>query len=243
MSFPKDKTSRKKVWLSILMCFVLLSLSAQERKLQNRPYIDLRKFHYGFLFGLHEQGLSIENNGYIDPATSKQWFSSNASYNAGFTVGVLGELRINKTFGLRLIPTMHFGSKNVTFREQASGKIETQEIKSTYISLPINLKISAPRFNNYRPYVMTGINPMYDLTTKKRSNLLLKPFDCYFEVGLGCDFYLPFFKFIPELKFCFGLSNLLQKDRSDLVDKTMEVYTQSINKASANMIVLTLYFE
>ena len=38
----------------------------------------------------------------------------------------------------------------------------------------------------------------------------------YVEVGLGCDFYLPFFKLIPELKFCFGLANLLKKDRPDL---------------------------
>ena len=222
---------------------VVIGSTAQDRKLQNRPYIDLRKFHYGFLFGLHEQGLNLENNGYIDPSTGKQWLASNASYNIGFTVGVLGEWRLNKTFALRIVPSMHFGSKNVSFREQATGEKQTQEIKSTYISIPFNIKVSAPRFNNYRPYVITGLNPMYDLTTKKQGNLLLKPFDCYFEIGMGCDFYFPFFKFIPELKFCFGLTNILNTDRSDLTDQTKAIFTQSINKATSNMVVLTLYFE
>ena len=229
--------------LIITVFMIVMSSTAQDRKLQNRPYIDLRKFHYGFLFGLHEQGLKLENNGYTDPATGRQWLASNASYNAGFTVGVLGEWRLNNTFALRIVPSMHFGSKNISFREQSTGETQTQEIKSTYISVPFNIKVSAPRFNNYRPYVVTGLNPVYDLTTKKQGNLLLKPLDCYFEIGMGCDFYFPFFKFIPELKFCFGLANILNTDRSDLVDQTKTVFTKSVNKATSNMVVLTLYFE
>ena len=63
------------------------------------------------------------------------------------------------------------------------------------------------------------------------------------EVGLGCDFYLPYFKLIPELKFCFGLSNVIDKDRKDLNDKTLLKYTDAVDKISSKMVVLTLYFE
>ena len=42
------------------------------------------------------------------------------------------------------------------------------------------------------------------------------------EAGMGCDLYMPFFKFIPEIKFCFGLTNVLQKKRTDLTDPTLE---------------------
>ena len=38
---------------------LLPPLAAQERTVQHRPYIDERRFHYGFLFGLHDQGLGI----------------------------------------------------------------------------------------------------------------------------------------------------------------------------------------
>ena len=42
----------KKLFVIIaLIVFPLLSM-AQERKVQNRPYIDFRRLHYGFFFGL-----------------------------------------------------------------------------------------------------------------------------------------------------------------------------------------------
>ncbi|MDE5930096.1 MAG: PorT family protein, partial [Muribaculaceae bacterium] len=64
------------------------------------------------------------------------------------------------------------------------------------------------------------------------------------SVGFGCDFYLPYFKLIPEVKFCFGLSDLLVKDRPDLADNPAAmVFTQSLSKVSSKMIVLTFYFE
>ena len=72
---------------------------------------------------------------------------------------------------------------------------------------------------------------------------MVKPFDCYVEVGLGCDFYLPYFKLIPELKFCFGLANLIKKDRKDLTDQSLLKFTQSVDKITSRMIVLTFYFE
>ena len=63
------------------------------------------------------------------------------------------------------------------------------------------------------------------------------------EVGMGLDLYYPFFKMIPELKFCFGLKNLLEKNRSDLQDPSLLKYTNSINEVRSRMITLTLYFE
>ena len=71
----------------------------------------------------------------------------------------------------------------------------------------------------------------------------LKPLNLFVEVGLGCDLYLPFFKLIPELKFCFGLSNILQKNRNDLTDRNLLIFTESVDKATANMVVLSFYFE
>jgi hypothetical protein len=103
--------------------------------------------------------------------------------------------------------------------------------------------MTAQRFNNYRPYVVAGLAPMMDLTVKKQKELLTRRFDLALEVGMGCDFYLPFFKLIPELKFCFGLTDLLVKNRSDLIDKNLLKYTQSVDRASSRMMVLTFYFE
>lgn len=233
----------KKVILSLLLFLLTVGLAAQTRKLQNRPYIDERRFHYGFLIGVHLQDMELKNNGYIDPASGEQWYAEVDNYNPGFSVGVLGEMRLSKYLALRLVPTMHFGQKHVAFHEQVSGRDSTQNIKSTYLSFPLDLKFTPPRFNNYRPYFIAGVNPMVDLTVRKHRALLTKPFDCYLEVGMGCDIYFSFFKMIPELKFCFGLTDILQRNRNDLIDKSMLKYTNSLDGASSKMIVLTLYFE
>ena len=56
--------------------------------------------------------------------------------------------------------------------------------------------------------------------------------------------YVPFFKFVPEVKFCFGLKNILKKDRLDLVDDIdKQKFTKSLDKVTSNMVVFTFYFE
>ena len=231
--------------LSIILLLLLvapMAATAQERKVQNRPYIDFRRLHYGFFFGFHSQDMELANNGFITE-NGEQWYADVAAYNPGFSVGVLADLRLNTYLAVRLLPTLHFGEKQVVFRELNSGNRERQQIKSTYISLPLDIKFSAQRFNNYRPYIIAGASPMLDLTVKKQRQLLLKKFDFMLEFGMGCDFYLPFFKFNPELKFCFSLLDVLEKDRSDLLDENYKKFTDSVNKAVAKMIVLSFYFE
>ena len=231
--------------MAVMLCGAH-QLGAQERKVQNRPYIDMRRWHYGFLIGTHFQDIEFTNNASFhttEEGTQEAWFADVASYTPGFSVGVLGELRMTEHVALRFVPTMHFGDKAVTFREQQSGAMEWQAIKSTYLTVPVEVKYSAQRFNNYRPYVLAGLAPMLDLTVKRQRALLVQRADVAVEVGLGCDFYLPFFKLIPELKFCFGLSDILVKDRSDLTDKNLLKYTQALDKATNRMMVLTFYFE
>jgi hypothetical protein len=145
---------------------------------------------------------------------------------------------------------MHFGSKHLVFRDMLnlgeSGRPteSTQDMKNTYISVPIDLKFAAQRFNNYRPYVVAGVNPMLNLSSKDQDFLQLKRYDTMVEVGLGCDFYLPFFKFVPELKFCFSLIDALDRDHwNELTDINKRAFAQSMSSVQNKMIVLTLYFE
>ena len=208
----------------------------------NRPYVDQRKFHYGFLAGMHLQDIELEQNGFVNEV-GDQWFAETPNYEPGFSVGILGEFYLTKHLGLRIIPTMHFGTKNVTFRNETNGDKQYQTIKSTYFTVPIDIKFAAERFNNYRPYMIAGVAPSLDLTVKKQKQYLLTHTDIYLEAGFGCDFYLPFFKFIPEVKFMYGLTNVLNRNRSDIRDESELIFTQSVNSAKSKMIVFTFYFE
>lgn len=226
----------------LLLLLLPLCAVAQERKVQNKPYIDFRRLHYGFFVGTHLQDMEFVNNGFVTE-NGEMWYADIPNYNPGFSVGVLADLRLGKYFSLRAIPTMHFGQNSVIFREQNSGETSKQSIKTTYIALPLHVKYAAERFNNYRPYITAGVSPMFNLTVKKQQQLLLKKFDCMIEVGFGCDFYLPFFKLIPELKFAFSVLDVLRKDRNDLLDANYIKFTQSVDKVVSKMIVLSLYFE
>ena len=225
---------------TILFC--VIGSTAQTRKVQNRPYIAQRLCHYGFLIGMHVQDYKIVNNGFITE-DGETWFAAVADYSPGFSVVVLGELYLNKYMALRFVPTLSFGDKRVVWLEQKTNKRESQQVRSAYLGVPIDLKFAAERFNNYRPYVMLGIAPTFDLSVKKARPLLVKPFDCFIEVGMGCDIYLPFFKLIPELKFSFGLANIIDKKRTDLTDKSLMKFTESIDNVKSRMISLIFYFE
>ena len=226
----------------ILLLLLPLFAVAQERKVQNKPYIDFRRLHYGFFIGVHAQDMEFANNGFVTE-NGETWYADIANYNPGFSVGVLADLRLNTYMSLRAIPTMHFGQNTVRFREQNSGETSKQSLKTTYIAVPVHVKFAAERFNNYRPYVTAGVSPMWNLTVKKQQQLLLKKFDFMIELGFGCDFYLPFFKLIPELKFSFSPLDVLKKERNDLLDANYLKFTQSVDGVTSKMVTLSLYFE
>ena len=247
----------KKIVYIAILSLCAINVFAQTRTVQNRPYTDLRKFHFGVMVGAHMQDLELLNagpqmvdlddgNGLVQKTVS----ADQDRWDAGFTVGVLGELRINTTFQFRVAPAMYFGTRHITFRNltdlDANGEPteQVQDLKSAYISCALDLIAAAPRFNNHRPYVMVGINPMLNLSGKDDDYLKLKGGDAYLEAGIGCDFYLPYFKLRPELKFMYGIGNCLNTNHAkDLRDKSMLMYTNSVKEAHSKMIALTFYFE
>lgn len=215
---------------------------AQIPKVQHRPYIDQRRFHYGFFIGVHTQDIEFVNNGFVTES-GESWFMDVNEYLPGFQVGVLGEMYLHEHIAVRLLPSLYFGDRKIVFKEQTGGERKYTHLRSTYISAPVNFKFTAERVNNYRPYVVAGVSPMFNLAIQKQKEILTNLFDLQIELGLGCDIYLPFFKLIPEVKFSFGVLDIINKDRSDLTDKDMIKFTQSVDRAVSRSISLVFYFE
>ena len=228
--------------VSILLAMPLNARTFND-KIQNRPYADLKKWHLGFSVGMFASDLLFTHNGLVTD-DGQQWRMDQPGYQPGFCVNGLVSLRLSNLFSLRFTPGMYFGSRDVSFIDINSGQTERQNIKSTFIVLPFDVKFSTIRYRNARPYVMAGLMPAIDVGKKSNDFLKLQSTDCYISVGFGCDFYLPYFKLVPELKFCFGLRDILVHDRPDLVEEPDKYkFTQSLSKATSKMIVLTFYFE
>ena len=199
-------------------------------KIQNRPYT---------------QDLSFSNNGLVTD-DGESWFVEQPSFSPGFCVNGLVDLRLNEYFSVRFTPGLYFGNREVTMVNTANSEDSRlkQNLKSTFVVLPIDLKFAGQRYRNCRPYLVGGLMPAFDVSKKRTDYIKLKSADLYLEVGFGCDFYLPYFKLNPEIKFCFGLTDVIQHDRPDLVDDpaTMKI-TNSLKRATSQMVVLTFYFE
>ena len=235
---------RLKQIVFILACTVFAFPSlAQKRRVQHQPYADHNKlYHLGFHVGLHTQDLILTNNGIAAP-NGEVWFAEIPNYLPGFSVGVIGDLYMNPYMNLRVVPTIHFGDKSVIFKESTSEEAKRINMRTNCLSLPLDVKISSMRLNNCRPYILGGAYGDIELGQKKGNPLLMKPIDYGIEFGLGCTFYLPLFRLSPELKFKFGLTDILEKNRSDLANEADKIYTNALSKATSRMIVLTFNFE
>lgn len=212
-------------------------------KVLNRPYSDNRRWHLGFSVGLNTMDFSFHHNGFVTEQ-GQTWFMEQPSFSPGFCVNGLFSVRLNNYFSVRVTPGMYFGNRVVRFLDTTGGQEEKQDIKSAYLVLPVDLKFSSQRMRNIRPYMVAGVMPAFDVMKKKTDFLRTNSTDFMLSVGFGCDLYLPYFKLIPELKFCFGLSDALNHDRPDLVDDPLRAgVSSSVKKATTKMVVLSFYFE
>lgn len=238
---------KNKIITFLIFALLGCGLAAGQRlndKLLNRPYADLKAWHLGFSVGVHTQDLNFTHSGAMTD-DGQIWVMEQPAFSPGFCVNGLIDFRLNTYFNVRLSPGLWFGNKVVEMREVFSGAKERQNIKSTLLVMPVDLKFSSLRYRNVRPYLTTGVIPTFDVGKHRSSDLLqLNKFDCMVSVGLGCDVYFPYFKFIPEIKFCWGLTNALRDKRPDLSEDPISMrYTNALSKVTQKMIVLTFYFE
>ena len=112
--------------------------------------------------------------------------------------------------------------KSIKFNERSNFTKESdtlRSVKSTYVHLPVLLKFSSKRIDNFRPYLLGGISSSFNLSSNQNSPednkndiFRLKTFNFYYELGFGIDFYFQYFKFSPSIRGLFSLKNELTPD-------------------------------
>ena len=91
----------------------------------------------------------------------------------GFSILMVGNVRLSKDFDLRFTPGLIFGQRNLHYlvKDDATSndlREHIMRIESTYASFPILLKYRSIRLNNYRPYIIAGVNYTFDLESEKK---------------------------------------------------------------------------
>ena len=225
----------KSFGLFLLSLFLIVKVQAQDPRWTNLPFYDDKFMHYGFTLGINASGFKSKvSSGYFDNDTT---LNVSPTYTPGFSLGFIVNFRLHEHFDLRVLPTVGFYSRSVTYDFTNSTEIQT--IESTFMEIPLLLKYKSMRRGNSRVYVLGGFKAAIEAGAKKKqrksSDLRTNGFDLCLDLGVGMDIYCPLFKFSPEIRFSHGLLNLLSNDPN--------VYSSSLLRLSSNTISLFLNFE
>ena len=219
--------------------FILFTLSVKSWAQPNLQQYDNRLVHFGFSLTMNSAFMRVDT----DPSVFKKDSLRNIHQQSfpGIGLGAITNFHISNSFDLRfMLPQISFVQRNLTYDFDASSKVV--KIESAYCEGSLLLKYKSARRKNTRVYVIGGGRICYDLSSSVGQNRSLKapvvslnPFTYGIEGGFGLDFYFPYFKFSPELKFCHTLNNALYKDGY--------IYTDAINNLVPQMVVFSLHFE
>ncbi|MCV9388788.1 type IX secretion/gliding motility protein PorT/SprT [Reichenbachiella ulvae] len=202
----------------LLMGLAVSPTFAQINSTVNLPNFDEQHWHYGFLMGLHTANYRLE---YVDDYVTPEFDTLHSVVppsKMGFKIGFIVDYHIFETLDVRLTPTVGFNQLQLNYR-YTNGKILEELRDPTYVELPILLKYKSVRRRNRRMYFLGGINPSFKAASSKEredtDRLLTKNFNLSVDVGIGMDLYQPLFKFSPEIRYSFGLLDVLAEEQND----------------------------
>ena len=123
------------------------------------------------------------------------------------------------TYPLDLIFTEKAFQYRLKYPEPFSteGTLVTRKIQGITLTLPMQLKFSSDRINNFKVYILGGGKVEYDFAANKGDKnaeklMKLEKLDYGIEAGIGFHFYFPVFVLSPELKLGWGLKNVHSRD-------------------------------
>jgi hypothetical protein len=201
-----------------LLAFFAFSFLSQAQifsreKLANLENFDKQRWTWGYFLGLNRYDYKFD---YDQPTEEIQ-----TEPQIGFNVGLIGDLRLNEYMNLRLEPGIFFVNRTLTFPDAgiSDPAQREREVVSSYINVPLLLKVSTKRLNNWKPFVVGGLSYSWNLSSEEGNpdDNLTGTFrqttnTLNYELGFGIDFYLFYFKFTPSIRGVFAITDELVRD-------------------------------
>jgi len=113
--------------LTLGTLFSISPVSAQQRKVNNLPTYDRQPYHFGFILATNQLLFTVKT---VDNMSSIKFnalqtpdFPADSSFvyeltgigRPGFTIGILGNLRLGDNTDLRFIPALSFGERALNY--------------------------------------------------------------------------------------------------------------------------------
>ncbi len=240
----------KKLFFTLVVLVFTQHMSAQlfsKERVRNLQNFDKPRLSWGYILGFNSYNFDFDYN--ATPEGERDILDSDIEVgkSIGFNVGLLGNMRINDYLDLRLEPIVTFSQRTLTYTgpDFDTQSRSTREIKSTYIHVPLLLKISTKRINNFKPFIVGGISTSINLSSNEENpednsvgQFRMKTNTSYYELGFGIDFYLYYFKFTPSIRGIFAMSDELVQDADP-----NSAYTSAIDKMSTRGLFINFTFQ
>ena len=214
-----------------------------KKKVLNNENFDKPKLSWGYFLGMNNYDYNFDYNYDLSDIQTEKSF--------GFNVGLIGNLRLSDYFDFRIEPGLIMSNRSLIYNPEEFGEIEfninkhKRDIKSTYIHLPLILKISTKRLNNFKPYLLGGVSTAINLSSREKSvddnssgQFRTKKNVFFYELGFGIDFYLEWFKFSPSIRGVFALSDEHVDDNDPL-----SPWTNNIKFMKTSGIIINFTFQ
>jgi hypothetical protein len=244
----------------LFTALIMVDGYGQRSKVLNLPKYEYARYHVGFTLGLNQMNFTVKPTADLHTRVfsaiqtpdlnldSSMLLSVNAEPVLGFNIGILGDMRLGRFFSVRFIPALAFGERYLHysilgFDDGEEARIDVRKsVSSGFVDFPILFKYKSKRLNNMLAYLTAGAQYSLDLASgakKKDDNqevhVKLQKHDVYAIVGVGFDFYNPWFKFGIEAKMSYGLFDMLAEENT--------IYSQGINRLNSKVFQLCFTFE
>jgi hypothetical protein len=225
-------------------CLFCLGVSAQEyatkKKILYYQHHDEKAIHFGFCLGLNamDGNITHSNANYQGDVL----LGNITNLSMGFHIQVVSAARLTDNLELRFLPGVAFGQRELLFYRNDQPYGTPQKLESSYIELPLLLKYKSTRVNNYRGFLVGGLNPRFDLAKTYREDedifMDLKLNDLCYELGGGFDFYFPYFKLSIELRGSWGMFDVLKRRSTPHPE-----YQNAVAKLRSSVYMISFYIE
>ena len=239
---------RRKIIYPVLFLFALPFSGFSQLRYGglNLPDHDSKPYHFGINLGMNKSHFSFTHHPQFLGQDSVMAIESINS--TGINLAWLVDLNLSPHFDLRTYPlNLTFSEKAfeyaLTYPDLPAGEtpLTIKKVQSITLSLPLQIKFSSDRIDNFKVYTIGGVKFDYDMAsnagkTNADDLIKLQKFDYSVEGGIGFHLYFPFFVLSPELKVSWGLANLHSRN------STLK-FSNNIDKISSRMISFSLTVE
>ncbi|MGZ0016486.1 type IX secretion/gliding motility protein PorT/SprT [Yeosuana sp. AK3] len=210
---------------------------------QGRGSTDNNLLRWGYFLGFSNYDFNFDYNQDLRDIFVKR--------SVGFNVGLIGNLRVNHFIDLRLEPGLLITTRELFYSPEFFQGISfgnndlIREVKSTYIHIPLLVKISTKRINNFKPFIVGGFSTALNLSSNEENpddnsngQFRTTKNSLFYELGFGIDFYLYNFKFTPTIRGLFGINDELVRD-----EDPNSPWTSNINSMKTRGLFINFTFQ